>query len=325
MPTVHSKILCSVCDQEYDEEEITLVQKENAITGAKNQFRCKLCNAAKSRITRMMAARPEDFSGYDNIATEDRKQLMREAHELFNQDLAKMITETILKSSMKRLSEKSSEHGDFKNMKDAAAIFADKPDEWANLQKNAPRIKCKYTLAELIFVPNYSFCATHEYQREETRKRKIEAESKAKKIKAKPTAVEVPASTASNGQGPGDKQPKDLVAKELTDKQIDRMNKIGAKLEKQKVATATVVVAAEAEDMAGHFPLKVLERVKVLQTALEEIDTEREAYIQSGKMNAVEKKEFFEKCKTVDTPLSALIDNLQSCLKMKLAQDKEDA
>ena len=59
VPDPVQKAMCSMCDMMYDEKDMGLVQKANPITGAKLQMRCKLCNAAKSCITRMMASHPE--------------------------------------------------------------------------------------------------------------------------------------------------------------------------------------------------------------------------------------------------------------------------
>ena len=81
-------------------------------------------------------------------------------------------------------------HGNFMIIPEAKDTFKNKPPEqWENLLATAPRTTCKYTKAEMIWVPTYSMSLAHETIDSEEKKRKIQSEQVVKRQK-KDNAVE---------------------------------------------------------------------------------------------------------------------------------------
>lgn len=317
-------IICSMCNEEHEEKDVGKVQSANPINGTKDQFRCKYCNSSRSKVNRMVASHPESFPDFDEVTGDDRKELIKKAQLLCGSALAKVITEAITTCTVKRISETAIEDGSFFDIDEVQDMFKDKPTKLANIMAHAPRMTCRYSQAEMILVPKYSFKRIREESKEHFQKRKIESEQHVKKLK-------VEKAEAKENQSPeGDKaEDKEAVAspikadvqRALTPPQVARLAKVVAKLEKQKMSAETVVVRCDAEDMAGHFPAKTLDRVKIMQTKLEEISVSADGYIKKGMISTNQMKVFVDACKQVDAPLTSLLSTLKGCVE---AKDEED-
>ncbi len=183
---------CSTCKEAIAPEDVRQVQSENAVTGAKNQVRCKDCNNADGRIKRLLKQHQQVKIGYQEMSTEDRKKWMVTVgrDNLMGDDLKKSLVETITWSRIRRHASNFSAKGKFMDEENLKKAFEDKPDEKAAIKTNSHQMQCAITNKYLWWVPEYELSITNEEILQEDKKRKIEGEGtlkKAKKAKAEKT------------------------------------------------------------------------------------------------------------------------------------------
>ena len=75
---------------------------------------------------------------------------MQKAAGLYGDALEKQLVECIQKSRTERLTSRFLASGEAEVFEDAEKKYADKPDQWAMILKNAPQFKCPVTGREMI-------------------------------------------------------------------------------------------------------------------------------------------------------------------------------
>ena len=69
---------CSTCNQEVEEKLAVLLRNENPITGAKNQWRCRLCHNAMGRVRTALKSMSEEHNlGFQNLTLEERRDFYK--------------------------------------------------------------------------------------------------------------------------------------------------------------------------------------------------------------------------------------------------------
>ena len=169
--------MCSPCGEEATLDDSLVVQKENVITGAKEQRRHNKCNSLQSRIRRALKHLSEEKQeGYFEMNHTDRKDFYKRAQGMCGAELEKEITESVTMSTIRRITEASSENGNFEPLDEVKTEWAKKrPEALKNLLEHAPRMTCTFTKQELIDVPSYSYKCTAETLDETKSKRAVES------------------------------------------------------------------------------------------------------------------------------------------------------
>ena len=91
---------CGMCDQIHERS------KCSAINAAKGQFRCRDCNAFRSRVDRQLAHKDEVFVDTYRLQTkEDRLALVRKCQGLCDAQLAKVLHETVHMLTVRKITE----------------------------------------------------------------------------------------------------------------------------------------------------------------------------------------------------------------------------
>jgi len=140
---------CITCAEQLAINEMTCKSKE------KNQYVCKPCNAAKSRIHTLVQNNP-NFEQWSAIKGEARKEFLAAAKDLMGEDLSKKLGETIMRHIIKSRMTSMKTGGKFEAVDDVKTKMAEKPDALANLLQNAPRVQHPYTREEMIWVAEIS-------------------------------------------------------------------------------------------------------------------------------------------------------------------------
>ena len=70
-------VQCSMCNKEVEMALCTRVGKDDPLSGTKEQWRCKVCNALKSRLQRMCAHDAGIAKDYAALEPADRKALIQ--------------------------------------------------------------------------------------------------------------------------------------------------------------------------------------------------------------------------------------------------------
>ena len=92
----------------------------------------------------------EGIEGYTELSKSERAAFFAEASELFEGDLRKKLNEVITKSRMDRQISAFKRSGKAMEFTEAEKKWKDKPDEWANILRNAPRFKCVIRNIDMI-------------------------------------------------------------------------------------------------------------------------------------------------------------------------------
>ena len=163
--------------------------------------------------------------------------------------LNKEFKESIETSSIERSTCHTSQHGNFMIIPEAQDTFKNKPPEqWENLLATAPRTTCKYTQAEMIWVPTYSMSLAHETIDSEEKKGKIQADQAVKRQK-KDNAAE-----NKENKGPGNDRPDAEDAPvPIQEAQVKRLKALVENLQSKLVAASASFVEAAADEKKTMF------------------------------------------------------------------------
>ena len=242
--TLEQLLTCCTCGDCKPLGEMTSGQNLG-IASERTQWRCKKCNSLRVRLPRMLKDDEDLGLGYSELNTEERKEFYKRAQNLCGAKLAKGLRETIVNTSIVRSTSQACAQGNFVDMDEAEKKFAGKPDQWANLLKNAPKNTCRFTGVEQIWVPTYSMSKTIEKTDQEERSRRLQSTQAIKKAKINPKAPPLKVETEQNmPANPQEVKP----TKPLNEKMVERINKTVTKLEKDLVeASATFVEVSAVE------------------------------------------------------------------------------
>ena len=104
--------------------------------------------------------------------------------------LAKMLSESIINTRIRRMSEIGTMQGNFETEEDLDKMMKDKPNQLEALKQNAPRVTCQYTGEELILKPVYNFKRTQEEVNQDKEEFDLESKKSIKKLKTEPEEEE---------------------------------------------------------------------------------------------------------------------------------------
>ena len=136
---------------------------------------CNKCNSFRSKLQRLDC---EQNHALKDLNKEEWEEFKEQSRGLCGAQLAKLICETVMMSSMRKSSWSKKAHGDMELKDDLEKKYADKPDIWANIQKNAVQVTHPVTQEVFLWVPKLSMEIAEEQENFEQRKRVIECEDK---------------------------------------------------------------------------------------------------------------------------------------------------
>ena len=224
------------------EDLMTKIQNENAITGATEQWRCKKCNALRSRIHRLNTS----VDGFQDLTPEERAQFMLDNQSTFSQDLLKNMHEVSLQARMRKSSSLFKKHGEYFDETDLRDKLKNKPDQLQRILTSGHTLQCHDRGCTMYWLPNYYLELAEEDSKTESAKREIEATSvikRAKKPKREPQAAEA---------NSGDTVP-DEKALKLTEPQAQRLTKSKPLVEDMQFKLSQALLEAPKGDLAKHF------------------------------------------------------------------------
>ena len=275
------------------EKDMLVIQTGDPIKGTKDQRRCKKCHATRNRLSDLCTQEGITKDHLKELSPEDRAEFMANAQDLCGKDLAKALTETVVYSRLRRESNSLHTKGQFKPLDEAEADYRHKPEAWENLKKNAPRLRHKYTLEELIWCPHYDMSNLLEDISSESRQRQVESETKVKR--ARIAKVEKPADASTDEPNSG----RNLRQAPIPEGQLKRLAASFTKMQQLQLSMSALLVEAEQDAVKENIPPKTLTEAK---NALEMLDNlvEKADGMQKEKMAAQgQMKSLFENIKQV--------------------------
>ena len=278
------------------EKDMLVIQTGDPIKGTKDQRRCKKCHATSHRLHELVTQEGITKDHLKELSPEDRAEFMANAQDLCGKDLAKALTEAVVYSRLRRETNLLNTKGDFKPLDEAEADYRHKPEAWENLKKNAPRLRHKYTLEELIWCPHYDMSNLLEDISSESRQRQVESETKVKR--ARIAKVEKPADASTDEPNSG----RNLLRQApIPEGQLKRLAASFTKMQQLQLSMSALLVEAEQDAVKENIPPKTLTEAK---NALEMLDNlvEKADGMQKEKMAAQgQMKSLFENIKQVYT------------------------
>ena len=272
------------------EKDMLVIQTGDPIKGTKDQRRCKKCHATRNRLTGLWTQEGITKDHLKELSPEDRAEFMANAQDLCGKDLAKALTETVVYSRLRRESNSLHTKGQFKPLDEAEADYRHKPEAWENLKKNAPRLRHKYTLEELIWCPHYDMSNLLEDISSESRQRQVESETKVKR--ARIAKVEKPADASTD-------EPNRAKIAPIPEGQLKRLVASFTKMQQLQLSMSALLVEAEQDAVKDNIPPKTLTEAKnalgMLDNLVEKADgMQKEKMAAQGQM-----KSLFENIKQV--------------------------
>ena len=330
LPELPKELLvhCSSCNSEVPKDKTVKVQKEDPIKGTNDQFRCSMCNNQRSKVSRMIAAKGLE-NGYKHMNAEERKQFQKDCQGLCGAALAKQLTDSITRATVRRITECTNEDGTFEFEEKVKEDFASTPDYLKILLEKAPRTNCVHTGVELIMVPKYTYQRKVEDIMEKREKLHLESEQAIKKVKvekehvdAKPPDQKGEGEADNSGEGankdnkpPDPKDAKKAIKKEISQAQNKRIAKIHEKFEKVQFKAQATVVQCDCEAVKDWVPAAQLHKAKNLLQEMEKLIEMAKAFCQAGATASTnDLNAFFEACKLTDKPIQDSIVTLSDCL-----------
>lgn len=141
-------VMCQLCREEKPISCCTKSSTEDPTTGAVDAFRCRCCNAVKTRAAYIVKTR--GIAGYTELAGESRNRFYLGAAELFGDKLQKHICESITKVRLDKHIMQFASSGDAMSFDDAEKKWSDRPTEWANVLENAHQFVCPVRKIQMI-------------------------------------------------------------------------------------------------------------------------------------------------------------------------------
>ena len=247
------------------EKDMLVIQTGDPIKGTKDQRRCKKCHATSHRLSELVTQEGITKDHLKELSPEDRAEFMANAQDLCGKDLAKALTETVVYSRLRRETNLLNTKGQFKPLDEAEADYRHKPEAWENLKKNAPRMRHKYTLEELIWCPQYEMSNFLEDISTESRQRQVESETKVKR--ARIAKVEKPADASTDEPNSG----RNLLRQApIPEGQLKRLVASFTKMQQLQLSMSALLVEAEQDAVKDNIPPKTLTEAK---SALGMLDT----------------------------------------------------
>ena len=317
---------CSTCNQDVEEKSAVCLKNEDPLKGVKNQWRCRLCHNAMGRVrTAFKSMSEEQKLGFQDLTLVERREFYKKAQTLCGAHLQKTLTESITTSTIRKISETSHEDGHFLPIKEVEAEWSQKrPEMWAQLELHAPRLECKYTGAELIMVPSYSYKRARETCDSTTNVRKLESDQCVKKIKV--TKENQVKGTQEEDQGnPAPKHNKADIPKPITDAQQKRLNKIMTGLEQNKLKYADLCLHIDTNNAHESISERLMKRITDLSGNLDALIERTKNALSQNSISSNGLKDLSEAIKDTSPPLLELINNARASVDLFCSEDSSAA
>eukprot|EP00973_Karenia_brevis_P094439 12422485-Karenia_brevis.AAC.1 len=134
---------------------------------------CNPCNSVKSRLQRLDCGLK--FSLKD-MTSEERHEFNKKAHNMYGRDLNKLVTDSVLCSSIRKQTTQMSQEGELEPMRVLEERYKDLPEAWQNIVANAHRVIHPVSKEVYLWMPKLSISMTDVEEMAETRKRGVEIE-----------------------------------------------------------------------------------------------------------------------------------------------------
>ena len=298
---------CCSCRQTMSEDLMNKIQNEDAITGSKEQWHCKKCNALRSRIHRLHTS----VDGFRDLSPDERAQFMLDNQTTFSQDLLKNMHEVAIQSRIRKSSSLFKKHGDYFDETDLRDKLRNKPDQLERILTSGQTLQCTDRGCTMYWLPNYSLEMAEEESKSESSKREIEATSvikKAKKPKREPQAAE-----ANGGDTGPDEKAKALV--KLTEPQTQKLTKSKPLVEDVQFKLSQSLLASADPSCDGFVPPKMLEKGKEINDKLTEVVAAIDKYLVEKEAPKGDLAKHLKKASDTSTDAKHIIAKLTSFMK----------
>jgi len=296
-----------MCDVVASREELLLVRKADPAKNKAEQFRCKPCNALKSRIHRI-TSKDISLNGYNLIQGEDRKELYKKAQGLFDEKLSKVISESVLASTIKRKTDMMITGGKYAALSQIKEDLENvNPTKLNNILANAERMMCPVTREELILVPEYEVRFKDEHIDQTTESRKIEGEQDVKRAKVIKAKLE----QFGGEEEKKKKQEKDVP---LTEAQAKRIQKHVEKFEELKLAATSILIMAEAPEHGDFAPKAIIEKLRASIAGVDAWSEEAGKIMKARAATKSALKDLFAACKDKAAAVESNKFALRTCI-----------
>ena len=233
--------------------------------GQKPQVICKSCKNADGR---MMRIGDIDVKVIGELDDPDRSKMYLEAHSLFGDKLAKLVTDTLEKMHVRRKTRSLRTSENLMDEEDVRENFKHKP--WkieAILANDEGVIECPILKCKLYPVPEYVRETLAEDIVQEKRLREVETEERVKKVaKRKPAPKPVGDDTAGVGEEPPQQVPKPIASEK-----IGSMSRAVTKLDETHLELAGAIMEGKAPEFKEHVPNLQLQKAEAAAQLVTEL------------------------------------------------------
>ena len=185
--------------------------------------RCKKCNSLHVRLHKIKNTRQELVGDWEDMDPAKKRQFFLDNHTKYGKDLAANFETTVMETIRKKIIVSFKGSGNFTDLQDLEAKYANKPQQLEAVKKNARKIYDPHREVDLFEDVAYSSLATseEEYLKEAKHKFMQNQDAKAsKRIKLEPAEKKERASNTDN------------TSKPVTEKQEKRLKSLAENLRK---------------------------------------------------------------------------------------------
>ena len=189
MAELVESFMCCTCHGMFPRDQMKKIRDADE-QGRSEQMQCEGCLGFKNRVQYMARKSPSLRGALKPLSPEERKEWMAKNNKLVGEDLAKMMHQTCVQSSLTKQSAEFKADGQFVDCDEAEKQFKDKPEQWESIKLQAQTHRCPVRGVDMYWILKFSMTLQTSEVDTEERKRKLETSAKmAAPKKIKPAAA----------------------------------------------------------------------------------------------------------------------------------------
>eukprot|EP00959_Pyramimonas_sp_CCMP1952_P152794 3196788-Pyramimonas_sp.AAC.3 len=256
---------CQTCKEAIPETDKfqTFKKYDPTKPAVKPQDRCSDCHNARGRVLTLCKSNEEFGDGFEKMTPDQRSKLIADAKGLFNDQLSKVIEETVTEYKTQRALRNFSSEGEMVDVDklDDHEKFKNDPAAKAHILEHGIKNHCEHRNKEQVWVPTHFLKLSKEEATGKESKRKISCETDVK-IKQQRKGPGNKKKATENGEGGGEPTGEggsEPAHPQVTPAVFKRLESGLQKMESSVLTLTTKLVMARAPENADSIPKKTME------------------------------------------------------------------
>ena len=310
--------MCCTCRAMFPRADMKKLRPHDPVKGLTQQMQCNDCNGIKNRIQYLTRKTPSLRGALKPLSPEERKDWMAKNSKLVGEDLAKMMHQTCVQSSLTKQSAEFKVDGQFVDFDEAEKQFKDKPEQWESIKLQAQTHRCPVRGVDMYWIPKFSMTLQTSEVDTEERKRKLESSAKMaapKKMKNAAAVNVAPAIGEYQGNQPQQAQ---IQAQKvcLTDANKKRLESCIIRLETKQMELTSQMAEAEQEKFKELIPQRLSKLCDDTSKVLDKTIASAKDVLAKKEAPKGDLKQLFDDIKGVSTTCSDLTAKLQGAMSL---------